>query len=91
MDAAIATLFCNGLVSAHSMGIGGGFLMTVYTAEGRKAAALDARETAPGAATPDMYHGDREASAKGDKKQQQQQLQPLQQQQQQEQEQKFKL
>ena len=91
MDAAIATLFCNGLVSAHSMGIGGGFLMTVYTAEGRKAAALDARETAPGAATPDMYHGDREASAKGDKKQQQQQLQPLQQQQQQEKEQKFKL
>ena len=90
MDAAIATLFCNGLVSAHSMGVGGGFLMTVYTAEGRKAAALDARETAPGAATPDMYHGDREASAKGDKKQQQQQLQPLQQQQQ-EQEQKFKL
>jgi gamma-glutamyltranspeptidase/glutathione hydrolase/leukotriene-C4 hydrolase len=30
VDAALATLFCNGVVHSHSMGIGGGFLMTVY-------------------------------------------------------------
>ena len=30
VDAALATLFCNGVVQSHSMGIGGGFLMTIY-------------------------------------------------------------
>ena len=34
VDAAIAALFCNGVSNPHSMGLGGGFLMTVYLANG---------------------------------------------------------
>ncbi|XP_023326007.1 glutathione hydrolase 1 proenzyme [Eurytemora carolleeae] len=31
VDAAVATLFCNGVVTSQSMGIGGGFIMTIRT------------------------------------------------------------
>ena len=54
MDAAIAVLFCNGVVTSQSMGIGGGFIMTVHLANGT-ALSLVARETAPAAASPDMF------------------------------------
>ena len=30
VDGAIATAFCNGVVSSHLCGIGGGFIMTVH-------------------------------------------------------------
>ena len=47
VDAAIATLFCNGLISSHSMGVGGGFLMTIYDKSSKKVTTIDAREAAP--------------------------------------------
>lgn len=54
-DAAIATLFCEGVTCPQSMGLGGGFLATIYTKSTRKVESLTARETAPKAATIDMY------------------------------------
>ena len=54
VDAAIAVLFCNGVVTSESMGIGGGFIMTVHLANGT-ALSLVARETAPAAASRDMF------------------------------------
>ena len=29
-DAVIASLFCSGVVNPHSMGLGGGFMLTYY-------------------------------------------------------------
>jgi gamma-glutamyltranspeptidase/glutathione hydrolase/leukotriene-C4 hydrolase len=37
------------------MGLGGGFLMTIFDAETGVVEALDAREAAPGASTEDMF------------------------------------
>ena len=65
VDAAIASLICNGVYSSQSMGIGGGFLMTIFSKETGKVETLNARETAPGAATKNMYHGDEKTSEKG--------------------------
>ncbi|XP_059154521.1 glutathione hydrolase 1 proenzyme-like, partial [Physella acuta] len=65
VDAAIAALLCTGLTSAQSMGIGGGFFMTIYNRTTRLSTVIDARETAPAKATADMFAGDRSASAVG--------------------------
>ena len=65
VDAAIATLFCNGVFNPHSMGIGGGVLMTIYRKEQGEVITLNARETAPGASTPNMYAEDPSESWKG--------------------------
>jgi gamma-glutamyltranspeptidase/glutathione hydrolase len=54
VDAAIAAAAAICVVHPSSCGIGGGGFALVRTADGR-AAALDYRETAPGAATPDRY------------------------------------
>lgn len=54
-DAAIATLFCEGVTCPQSMGLGGGFILTIYIKETNKAESLIARETAPAAATEDMF------------------------------------
>lgn len=54
VDAAIAALFCNGVSNPHSMGLGGGFLMTIYLANGTSIS-LVARETAPMAASREMF------------------------------------
>ena len=55
MDAAIAGLFCNGIYTAFSMGLGGGFLMTIYIKETGEVTTLTAREMAPAYVTEDMF------------------------------------
>ncbi|XP_046391098.1 scoloptoxin SSD14-like isoform X2 [Ischnura elegans] len=57
IDATVAALFCEGVTCLQSMGLGGGFLMTIYEKKSNKAFVLDARETAPAAADKNMYHG----------------------------------
>ncbi|XP_054262881.1 scoloptoxin SSD14-like isoform X2 [Macrosteles quadrilineatus] len=57
VDAAIATLLCDGATCLHNMGLGGGFLMTIYNKTTGTVETLNARETAPAAATEDMFHG----------------------------------
>uniref|UniRef100_A0A224YZ70 Gamma-glutamyltranspeptidase / glutathione hydrolase / leukotriene-C4 hydrolase n=1 Tax=Rhipicephalus zambeziensis TaxID=60191 RepID=A0A224YZ70_9ACAR len=55
VDAAIATLLCMGVVIPHSMGIGGGFIATIYNESSQEAQVLIARETAPANASEDMF------------------------------------
>lgn len=54
VDAAVATALTLGVVDGHNSGIGGGCVMIVRLANGRLIA-IDGRETAPSAATRDMY------------------------------------
>src|SRR5262245_50198590 len=54
IDAAIAVSLALGVTDPHHSGIGGGGFMLVRLADGR-CFAVDARETAPAAATRDMY------------------------------------
>ena len=65
VDAAIAGMFCNGVYNSQSMGIGGGFMMTIYDALTQTVHTLDARETAPAGASQDMFRGDHEAAQHG--------------------------
>ncbi|XP_013421791.1 glutathione hydrolase 1 proenzyme [Lingula anatina] len=55
VDATIATLLCIGVHNAHSMGVGGGFFMTVYNRANKTAHTIDAREQAPAAAYETMF------------------------------------
>ena len=54
VDAAIATALTLGVVDGHNSGIGGGCFILLRRTDGRFAA-IDGRETAPAAATRDMY------------------------------------
>lgn len=64
-DSVIATLFCEGVTCPQSMGLGGGFLMVIYNRDQRKAEFLNARETAPIAATKEMFVNNAAASVTG--------------------------
>lgn len=55
VDAAIAALFCDGVSMPQSMGLGGGFLLTIYNRTTGEVSSLNSREIAPGAATVDMF------------------------------------
>jgi gamma-glutamyltranspeptidase/glutathione hydrolase len=54
VDAAVAAAFAIAVTQPFSAGLGGGAFVLIRSADGR-AVAIDARETAPAAATPDMY------------------------------------
>src|SRR5207302_3211566 len=54
IDAAVAAALTLGVVDGHNSGIGGGCFMLIRPADGTFVA-LDGRETAPGAATRDMF------------------------------------
>lgn len=55
VDAAIATMICDGALCPQFKGLGGGFLMSIYNATTKKVMAIDARETAPSAANDTMF------------------------------------
>ena len=60
IDAAVAAALTLGVVDGHNSGIGGGCFMLIRLADGRFIA-IDWRETAPRAATHDMYLRDGKA------------------------------
>uniref|UniRef100_A0A1A9UHI7 Gamma-glutamyltransferase n=1 Tax=Glossina austeni TaxID=7395 RepID=A0A1A9UHI7_GLOAU len=57
IDAAIATLLCEGVIVPHGMGIGGGFVAIVYTKLHKRIETVIARESAPAAAHKNMFIG----------------------------------
>ncbi|CAO2204626.1 unnamed protein product [Urochloa humidicola] len=65
VDAAVAAALCLGVVHPMSSGLGGGAFLVVRDAASGDAVAFDARETAPAAATPDMYAADPSKKYKG--------------------------
>lgn len=65
VDGAIALMLCDGVTCPQYMGVGGGFLMSIYNGTTKKVMAINARETAPAAATTGMFVNDPEKSAYG--------------------------
>lgn len=54
-DAVIATMFCGGVATTQSMGLGGGFIMNIYKHDTKTSYILNSKEVAPLAATEDMF------------------------------------
>ena len=65
VDAAIAAMFCLGVVSMHSSGIGGGGIMLVYNRSLQEATVIDFRETASALSHKDMFKDNKEKAQKG--------------------------
>ncbi|CAL9764017.1 unnamed protein product [Musa acuminata subsp. burmannicoides] len=65
VDAAVAAALCLGVVHPVSSGIGGGAFMVVRSADSGEAVAIDSRETAPIAASKNMYENDPSSKSKG--------------------------
>lgn len=65
VDAAVATALCVGVVNPMASGIGGGAFMVVRSASTSEALAFDMRETAPSAASENMYKNDPKAKISG--------------------------
>ena len=63
VDAAVAGMFCNGVFTSQSAGLGGGFMMTLHQASTGKTFTLNAREAAPSLAGRDMFGSCQESSA----------------------------
>ncbi|WP_394762287.1 gamma-glutamyltransferase family protein [Phenylobacterium sp.] len=57
VDAAVAVQAVLGLEEPQSSGLGGGSFMVFYDAKTRKVTAYNGRETAPAAATPELFFG----------------------------------
>ena len=55
VDAAVAALFCVGVINMHSAGVGGGGFMIVYSRSRKTAELFDFREEAPRRANSTMY------------------------------------
>ncbi|CAF1183876.1 unnamed protein product [Adineta steineri] len=57
VDAAIASSLCNGILNAHSMGIGGGCVLIIYSKKHGKAFSIVEREKAPLNSNKTMFQG----------------------------------
>lgn len=55
VDSIIPTMICDGLTCPYALGLGGGFIATLYLKKESKAVTIIARETAPAASTADMF------------------------------------
>jgi gamma-glutamyltranspeptidase / glutathione hydrolase / leukotriene-C4 hydrolase len=63
----VATILCEGITCPQSSGLGGGFLLTIYTKKTGLIETLNAREIAPKLANSTMYVNDRQGSVRGGK------------------------
>ena len=55
IDAAVASLFCTGVVNLHSTGLGGGGFLVYYIRATKKSEVFDYRETAPACASEKKF------------------------------------
>ena len=66
VDAAVATGFAMAVTYPRAGNIGGGGFMVIHSAERNEAITIDYRETAPAAATRDMFLGARRQAGSGE-------------------------